>query len=324
MRRWFVLLLLLLSVGSAIAQPHVSRIDALPLALDPGDSADRLVGRLRYVQGWVLTSNDPRFGGLSSLAIRGNHILALSDTGWLFSFERHGARFSGLTGVPLRDRSGAVAIDKVDRDTESMALSPDGKRIWIGLERINAIWRYGDPAAAAEIEAKPAPMRKWPGNSGPEALLRLHDGRFLILSEGGEGPVAAEDVRDALLYDRDPTDPGATAIRFGYRPPAEFRPTDAAELPDGRVLVINRRFAPLDGFAAAVTMIDPRTIAPGAVLDGEEIARLAPPLSVDNMEGIAVTEEGGQLMVWLVSDDNFSPLERTLLMKFALLPSGTR
>jgi hypothetical protein len=202
-----------------------------------------------------------------------------------------------------------------------MTLSADGKQIWIGLERRNAIWRYGDPAAAAEAVVAPAAMKKWPGNAGPEAMVRLRDGRFLVLSEDGAGP---EGSKDALLFDRDPTDLGATPVRFGYRAPAGFDTTDAAELPDGRVLVLNRRFAPLDGFAAAVTMIDPAAIAPGAVLVGQEIARLAPPLSVDNMEGLAVTQEGGQTIVWIVSDDNFSPLERTLLMKFALLPGEKR
>jgi hypothetical protein len=320
MRRWLVLLLLLFSFGSAIARPRSSEISASPLALDPGDPANYLLGRLRYLQGWVLASNDPAFGGLSSLAIRGDHILALSDTGLIYSFDRDGARFSRLSGVPLRDRSGALAINKTDRDTESMTLSPDGMQLWIGLERRNAIWRYGDPAAAAEASAAPAAMKKWPGNAGPETLVRLHDGRFLVLSEEADGPDGADDTHDALLFDRDPTDPAATAIRFGYRPPAGFDATDAAELPDGRVLVINRRFSPFDGFAAAVTVIDPGAIAPGGVLVGEEIARLAPPLSVDNMEGLAVTQEAGRTIVWLVSDDNFSPLERTLLMKFALTP----
>jgi hypothetical protein len=323
MGRWLVLVLLLFNFGSALAWPHSSTIDATPLALDPGDPAHRLVDRLRYLQGWVLTSNDPRFGGLSSLSFRGNHILALSDTGWLFSFDRQGSRFTGLTGVPLRDRSGALAIDKFDRDTEAMTLSRDG-RIWIALEEHNAIWRYADPATAAEAAVAPAAMREWPANAGPEALLRLRDGRFLVFSEDGDGPDGRGDTRDALLYRRDPTEPGAAPIRFGYRPPAGFSATDAAELPDGRVLVLNRRFAPLDGFAAVVTMIDPGAIAPGAVVAGEEIARLAPPLSVDNMEGIAVTREGGETIVWIVSDDNFSPLERTLLMKFALQPGERR
>jgi hypothetical protein len=316
MRRWLVLPLVLLSSGSAVADPAVSRIAALPLALDPADLAHVTLGRLRYLQGWVLTSNDAQFGGLSSLSVKGTHILSLSDTGWLFSFERNGSRFTGLKGVPLRDRDGRVAEDKIQRDTESMALSPDGRQMWVGLEEQNAIWRYGDPAGPAEAQIAPKAMRTWPPGTGPETLVRLRDGRFITISEDADGPDGA---RDALLFDRDPTDPAARVTRFGYRPPRGFCATDAAELPDGRLLVLNRRFTVLDGFAAAVTIIDPVAIAPGAVLVGEEIARLAPPLSVDNMEGLSITREGGRTIVWIVSDDNFSPLERTLLMKFVLL-----
>ena len=50
-----------------------------------------------------------------------------------------------------------------------------------------------------------------------------------------------------------------------------------------------------------------------------EIARLQPPLTIDNMEGVSVTVENGRTIVWLASDDNFFPLQRTLLLKFALM-----
>jgi hypothetical protein len=36
------------------------------------------------------------------------------------------------------------------------------------------------------------------------------------------------------------------------------------------------------------------------------------------MEGLSVTQEGGRTIVWLTSDDNYSPLQQTVLMKFAL------
>ena len=49
-----------------------------------------------------------------------------------------------------------------------------------------------------------------------------------------------------------------------------------------------------------------------------ELARLQPPLTIDNMEGVSATIENGRTIVWLVSDDNFTPLQRTLLLKFAL------
>jgi hypothetical protein len=59
-------------------------------------------------------------------------------------------------------------------------------------------------------------------------------------------------------------------------------------------------------------------LAAGALISGEEIAVLRTPVAVDNMEGLSVTSEGGRTIVWIASDDNFNPLQRTLLLKFAL------
>jgi hypothetical protein len=70
--------------------------------------------------------------------------------------------------------------------------------------------------------------------------------------------------------------------------------------------------------SAIVSLADPKDIRAGKIWQGHPIAHLAPPLAVDNMEGIEVTQERGETLVWLVSDDNFSPLQRSLLMKFAL------
>jgi hypothetical protein len=53
-----------------------------------------------------------------------------------------------------------------------------------------------------------------------------------------------------------------------------------------------------------------------------ELARLEPPLPTDNFEGLAVRPDaGGGLFVYIVSDDNRSPLQRTYLMMFQL-PAG--
>lgn len=63
-------------------------------------------------------------------------------------------------------------------------------------------------------------------------------------------------------------------------------------------------------------------------LDGtrRELATLRPPLTVDNFEGLAVREEGAEAnrrtFLYIVSDDNFSSGQRTLLMKFEVLPEG--
>jgi hypothetical protein len=68
-----------------------------------------------------------------------------------------------------------------------------------------------------------------------------------------------------------------------------------------------------------VTIADALVPQAGATIERREIARLQPPLTIDNMEGVSVTVENGRTIVWLVSDDNFFPLQRTLLLKFALI-----
>ena len=76
------------------------------------------------------------------------------------------------------------------------------------------------------------------------------------------------------------------------------------------------------GFAAAITIIDPNAIQPDGVVTGTPVAiRSAPPLTVDNMEALAIEQREGRTVLWVASDDNYFFGERTLLMKFAL-PDG--
>lgn len=288
------------------ARHYAGTIRYEPVALDRSDPMRHTVGKLRYLGGWSIHSDDPRLGGLSALHVTPAGIWAASDAGWLIR-------------MPLPGRAGRVAIRalaegrKQDRDAESMVVH-DGKA-WIGLERANAVWRYSLRDGKREAAAEPAAMRGWHGNSGAEAMLRLADGRFLIFSEGGDDTADSA----ALSFDGDPAEPRTPAIAFRYRPPAGYRITDAALLPDGRIIALNRRFRISEGVSVRVTLSDLSDIAEGQTLGGAEIAAFAAPLTVDNFEGISVTREGGRTIVWIVSDDNYNPLlQRTLLMKFAL------
>jgi len=97
-----------------------------------------------------------------------------------------------------------------------------------------------------------------------------------------------------------------------------FSPTDAGQLPDGRVLIVNRRFTIIEGVSAKLTIVDPRQIVENQILPSRLIATLKPPLRIDNMEALSIEQRHGRTIVWLASDDNFNPLQQTLLMKFAL------
>lgn len=294
-----------------------ARMTATQLPLDPADPARRRVGGLTYLGGVRLTSPQSAFGGFSSMQVVGDRFTLLSDGAHIVRF-RMGADFK-----PHELVFGALAAGpgtgwrKADRDSESQTTDPATGQVWVGFEQTNAIWRF-DAAGRAEAHAQPAAMADWSANGAAEAMVRLARGAFLVISEttrprDGKGRVG-------LIFGGDPTDPRAQVQAFAYLPPDGYDPTDMAELPDGRILVLNRRATFADMFTGKLVMIDRGAIRPGAIIQGREIATLAAPLLHDNFEALAVTREQGATILWIASDDNREWFEKSLLLKFRLDP----
>ena len=59
-------------------------------------------------------------------------------------------------------------------------------------------------------------------------------------------------------------------------------------------------------------------IVAGARLSGTLLAELPARLSIDNMECLSVRVVDGRTRVYVMSDDNYNPLQRTLLLVFEL------
>lgn len=331
MRTWLLILLLpVLTPGwdgpsrLGLLGPKVE-FSATPVTLDATDPARRRVGRLTYLGGVELKSPDPVFGGFSSLTLektgKGQRFTLLSDGGNIVRFDmdatwRIGARqFAELPGGP------ANGWQKRDRDSESMIVDRKTGDVLIGFEFANAIWRYDHQLTAVHAHAAPRVMHRWHENGGPEAMVRMPDGATIVFAETVQ-PKARDGSkkpgRIAIRFAGDPTLKPNTGFGFVYLPPPEYDPSDAALLPDGRILVLNRRFALPFNFTAKLTIIDPKAIRPGARVRGEEIATFAAPLLHDNFEGLAVLREGPDTVIWMVSDDNQLFLQRSLLLKFRL------
>ena len=310
-----LLILLLLGTFAPPALHHARPPPANPsIAFDPVPFDSRhperkRVGALTWLGGWSLESEDPRFGGISALHVSGDRVTALSDAGTLMRFGLSGASAKAEI-QPLMAGPGSADV-KGDRDSESMAVH--GGRVWVGFERSQAVWRYDLAGWRPESSARPPAMRRWQSNRGVEALVRLAGGRFLAFAEGGGFQESA-----VVLFHGDPAREGTRSETLRYRPPPGYRITDAALLPDGRLLLLHRRVSLTEGVAAKLTIARLPRLEEGALISGEEIAVLRTPLAVDNMEGLSVTSEGGRTIVWIASDDNFNPLQRTLLLKFAL------
>ncbi|WP_066724363.1 esterase-like activity of phytase family protein [Sphingomonas pituitosa] len=291
---------------------------AVPVPLAPEDPGRTTVGRLRYLGGVRLTSPDLGFSGFSALSVVGDQFTLVSDRGNLVRF-RMGAdwqpfdlRFGDLPAGP-----GSSAY-KGDRDAESLTRDPVTGEFWIGFESRDAIFRYDPDFRKGLGGATPQAMKRWPRNGGAESMVRLADGRMLVLAETARrrgGPVAE---REILLFPSDPTTGNPQPIHLAYVPPAGYDPSDAALLPDGRLLVLVRRFALSSLFTVKIELVDIRGARAGQVLHGTEIADFAPPLQHDNFEGLAVQREGDSLVLWMISDDNEQWWQQTLLLKFRL------
>ncbi len=156
--------------------------------------------------------------------------------------------------------------------------------------------------------------------------MRLTDGRFVTISETSHVPPrywqggdrARLRTREALIFPRDPTDPGARPRRFAYRPYGHYDPADAAELPNGDLIVLERGFRLPFHWSNRLSIVRAKDVRARVLARGRLVAVLDTPLIHDNFEGVAVTREGSATMLWLVSDDNDMPIQRSLLLKFRL------
>jgi hypothetical protein len=291
---------------------------ARPVPLSSQTPPPRSIGPLQWRGSWVLKSRQSDFGGLSSMIVTADgSLLGLSDSGTLMGFRVGPAKTGGRPFLaPLPVRSAQRNWPNWKWDSESMIHDPVSGHYWVGFELIDWICRYSTGFARVESCATWPEMQAWPPTGGAEAMARLADGRFLVFGEMAEGQKGGNDV---LLFDGDPADPAtARPHHLSYQGPQGFRPTDAVVIGGNRLLVLNRRVTFHEGFTGKIALVDLPPLRPGAVLEGREIAHLAPPLLADNYEAMAVSREGDDAILWVASDDNHLFFQRTLLLKFAL------
>jgi hypothetical protein len=293
--------------------PRVSLLTFAPIAIDESHPSHRRVGKLEFLAGYSIRSNDPRFGGLSAMHIDGGKLVALSDAGSVFQFAVPSRGGNERADIRLLRDGPGPAEHKRNRDIESLAVA--GGKAWLGFENRNAVWRYDLRTWRSEGGTTPRAMAGWPKSAGAEAMLRLADGRFLVFSEGQEETGGTTQL---LLFGSDPAAAGQTPVALRYRAAQGYKITDAAMLGDGRVLFLHRRLSWLGRFSAKLTIGRLPALRHGAIVTGREVAAFEAPIAADNFEALAITRQNGRDTVWIASDNNFSQLQRTLLLKFQL------
>lgn len=286
-----------------------------PAALAPASQPDGLDYR-----GGVRLDLPSGVGGLSALAIDagGNGFVALSDEGQILAGRLHHdesgrlIRVDALTVHPL----GGIDVEspKGRRDAEAMTRSADGSWL-VAFERDHRLLAYppgADGLRQTPSEIAPPPgLARLPANKGIEALAMLPDSRLIAISEAASGASG-----DHALWIRQP--PGDWERRT-YRTDDAFAPTDAVALADGDVLVLERSFGLFSGLQARMIRIPASEFDNTGAIGGHLVGTVEPPLGVANFEGMALSPTNGRSgTIYVVSDDNRSPLLDSLLVQYVL------
>ncbi|MDF3075495.1 MAG: hypothetical protein K0S54_3162 [Alphaproteobacteria bacterium] len=316
--------------ANAPARAEDIAVRSSALLLDGSDPARLEVGKLQWRGGIAIASDNRRFGGLSGILIEqaGRHLRAISDTGqWLVGELRYDAQgfLIGMDKVAVDnmvDPQGELMTTSKANDSESITRLADG-RVLVGFERAHRILAYpaGSERQGGGLAAKPLRITTPPGlenapfNDGLEALATLPDGRVLAMSEdlsAGEGLVRAwiGTVQGSDLAWQS----------LAYRIKGPFRPTGAAALPNGDVVLTERAFNPVEGVRVRVVLVRAGMIVPGGTIEPEELAYLAAPVITENLESVdALALPDGRIALWIMADDNFNKgLQRTILLHFVL------
>jgi len=307
--------------------PEKIELRARPIAaFEPRDPQQRQFGLLLFRGGLELTSPHRDFGGISAMRMDrdGARLLAVTDKGhWLRArMVYEGDAPTGIADAELAPILGPDGRPLASRGWyDAEALTEDGGgTVYVGFERVHQIVRFDyrrhGLLARGQPIAVPPRIKTLPRNQGLEGLVAVPRGLPLggaLLAISERGLDAAGNILGWIIG-------GPDAGEFAVARRDDFDVTDAAMSPGGDLLVLERRFSLLRGAAMRVRRIPLAEVKPGATIDGAVLITADMGYQIDNMEGFAVHRSAaGDVVLTLVSDDNFSAVQRTLLLQFTLL-----
>ena len=288
-----------------------------PVTVNPRDRVAPDFSGVRLYGAWALSSDWPGFGGLSGLAfVDSNTLLSVSDAGTFVELTLQ----DGRPGPKVRHASMRLSTPffwprKMAADAEGLDVK-DGIA-FVGFERgfrilAFALQACGPDARGHKIGSPPNRFdrQRIRANAGPEALWHNAAQELKI---GYEQPWDGLTVTGTLRNDG-----AVTLSTHNDRLEPGFR------LVGGDHLVRNG-----DAVMATLYRAYNRESGNRAELRVETASglrrhlKLDPPMVVDNFEGVALMETDRGVRAYLISDDNFSDRQRTLLYAFDVdVPQG--
>lgn len=304
-------------------EPIPITVTASPIATFHPQSQETRFGKLEFRGGLRLASDFAGFGGISGFVLEpgGKGFIGLTDAGLFLkgNLVSEGDRPLGLSDVmaaAMLDEKGRIQATRGRGDPEALAVAPDA--VYVTFEDINELWSYPgpDPLGKTGVPVPVPPgVKTLRRNLGLEALVYVPGPPMTgsLIAVGEQGASASDDLPGFIIS-------GPTPGAFQIRKSGTFSATDAALGPKGELFLLERSFTPTTGVAMQIRRFALAQVKPGALLEGDILLTADMGFEIDNMEGLSVTVNAkGETLFTIVSDDNFSPLQRTILLRFALV-----
>lgn len=290
-----------------ITSPYPITVDDIPL------EQGQKIGALTFQDAVQLRSESYRFGGFSGLSIFGNQLYAISDEGRLLrtTLNRKENKIASLDGGSLRALWGdAEEPEKEAYDSEAL-VHIKGNQFLVGFEQQHRLQQYqfGNTIIAQKSLPAPAALSTLTKeNEGIEALAPLSHNTYVALTEN-----ARDTSNNIIGYIVDIKTNNWQP--FTLKATGDFRPTDLAILNKKYLLLLERSYSVFGGTEARLSLINRGDIKPDAIITTTELARFDADSGIDNMEGLSITQNrNGTADIFLISDDNFNPLQKTILV----------
>ena len=279
----------------------------------PALQADVKKWKLEQVGFLNIDANEKDYGGFSGLVVhnQGSQALVVTDKSFFFVLELLRNEDENLIGYSVIKR-GRILSSKGEyltgRNTDSESIVMDANNnYYISFESNHRIMMHAEVGGKGVFMPKHPMFKKLSVNKGIEALAIDNNNRLIAIPE--KPPLGISDVPIFRLQNNK-----WKIIRY-VKMKDNFLVTDAEILPQGLLLILERRFSWTQGFKTRFRLISLDKF------DNKE------PITVftstanqfDNLEGVTLwRDKKGEMRVLTVSDDNFHPLQQSEIREFFL------
>jgi hypothetical protein len=338
--------------GAWPREPEAIDIRVAQVPLQMVNPMRRTIGELSFVGGFHLTSKDRRLGGLSGLDLLDDgRLLAVSDAGdfvWI-ALDDDGTTPVSASIAGMSDQVGQPVRGKTRGDAEGLAVM-DGVAL-VSFEGDHRVLAFGVGQCGADARGVPVALKAGGlpaamarqsinagGNEGVEALAVAPDWFMMAGVESKAGDASAVSVRpveaapefDIRIGEGAPGVVGLDLVANvvgdgGFTAYSLHRSTRA--LASEVIVLVETEFArdlgQSDLPARITNEMDQRSRVRFRPVASRKLGAMNLLLTMDNFEGVAARRmPGGRVRLYVVSDDNFSSSQRTLLMIFEVANPG--